>query len=138
MRIDHREKQCLVSFHGYRNKYRLLPGVEVERSPYVFRVNGQERLLLQPSLMVWLQPNGFYDRTAQPGGALRVQGSYALDQTWRIVAVAEERPSAQLLWIRISQELFNDILAISATVIGEQHHRCLLLWEVNQVDIYAE
>jgi len=87
--IDHREKQYLVSLHGYRNKHRLLPGVEVERSPYVLRVNGQERLLLQPLVMVWLQPNSFYDRAARPGGALRIQGSYALDKTWRIVAVAE-------------------------------------------------
>src|SRR5690606_8776219 len=59
--IDHREKQYLVSLHVYRNKHRLLPGVEVERTPYVLRVNGQERLLLQPLVMVWLQPNSFYD-----------------------------------------------------------------------------
>ena len=87
--IDHREKQYLVSLHGYRNKYRLLPGVEVERSPYVVRINGQKPLLLQPAMLLWLQPNGFYDRKARPGGLFRVQGSYALDNIWRIVAVAE-------------------------------------------------
>lgn len=87
--VDHRAKHYLVSLHGYRNKHRILPGVGVERSPYVFRINGQERLLLQPSAMVWFQPSDFYDRTARPGGALHVQGSYVLSNTWRIVAVAE-------------------------------------------------
>lgn len=87
--LDHRGQQYLISLHGYRNKHRLLPGVEVERSPYAFSLAGKNRLLLQPSVMLWLQPNGFHDRKATPGGLLRLQGAYALDRTWRIVAMAE-------------------------------------------------
>lgn len=87
--LDHRGRQYLVSLHGYRNNHRLLPGVEVERSPYTLGMAGKNRLLLQPSAMLWLQPKGFYDRHAAPGGLLRLQGAYVLDKTWRIVAVAE-------------------------------------------------
>jgi len=87
--IHHRDHQYLVSLHGYRNKHRLLPGIEMERSPYRFRLAGKDRLLLQPSAMLWLQPENFYDRKAAPGGLLRLQGSYALGSIWRILAVAE-------------------------------------------------
>ncbi len=87
--IHHRDHQYLVSLHGYRNKHRLLPGIAMERSPYEFRLAGKDRLLLQPSAMLWLQPENFYDRKAAPGGLLRLQGSYALGSMWHIVAVAE-------------------------------------------------
>jgi len=87
--IDHREKQYLISLHGYRNKHRLLPGIEVERSSFMFHINGQQRLLLQPSAMLWFQPKDFHDRKAHPGGLLRIQGFYLLNKIWRIVAVAE-------------------------------------------------
>ncbi|MFC3196034.1 hypothetical protein ACFOET_00275 [Parapedobacter deserti] len=87
--IGHRDKQYLFSLHGYRNKHRLLPGVEMERSPYVFDIGGKDRILLQPAAMLWLQPKDFYDRGARPGGLLRLHGAYALDKTWNIIAVAE-------------------------------------------------
>ncbi len=87
--IEHRKHQYLVSLHGYRNKHQFLPGIEMERSPFVFSLGGKDRLLLQPTAMLWLQPQNFYDRKATPGGLLRMQGSYALNNTWCIVAVAE-------------------------------------------------
>ncbi|SEL53000.1 hypothetical protein SAMN05421740_106176 [Parapedobacter koreensis] len=89
--IDHRKKQYLFSLHGYRNKHQLLPGIEMERSPYAFNIAGKDRLLLQPSVTLWLQPKDFYDREARPGGQIRLQGGYALDNTWCIVAIAEAK-----------------------------------------------
>lgn len=87
--IDHRETQYLVSLHGYRNSYRWLPGVEMERSPYAVRIAGKQPLLIQPSAMLWLQPRDFHDRKAKPGALLRAQGTYALNKTWHMLAVAE-------------------------------------------------
>ncbi|MBK1441192.1 hypothetical protein JHJ32_14430 [Parapedobacter sp. ISTM3] len=89
--IDHRDKQYLFSLHGYRNKHRLLPGIEMERSPHAFDLMGDDRLLLQPMAMLWLQPGEFYDRRARPGGLLRLQGAYSLGNTWRVVATAEAK-----------------------------------------------
>lgn len=87
--IDHRGQQYLVSLHGYRNRHHWLPGIELERSPYAIRVAGNQRLTVQPAAMLWLQPHDFYDRKGRPGALLRIQGAYALDKTWCVVAVAE-------------------------------------------------
>ncbi len=124
--IDHRERQYLISLHGYRNKQLLLPGIEVERSPYVFRTQGQERWLLQPAVMLWLQPRDFYDREARPGGLLRVQGSYALDKTWRIVAVAEGKTEGWVAGNPYLDAKANFRLGISASFDAGSMHTSAL------------
>ncbi|GGC30346.1 hypothetical protein GCM10011386_22940 [Parapedobacter defluvii] len=125
--IDHREKQYLISLHGYRNKHRLLPGIEVERSPYAFHNIGKKRLLLQPSALLWLQPRDFYDRKATPGGLLRLQGSYLLGKTWRVVAIAEGKTKGWVAGNPYLDAKFGFRLGISASFDSDGKRATVLL-----------
>lgn len=83
--IDHHKKQYMVGLHAYRNRYQWLPGIEVEREPTGVRIDGKKCLFLQPMLMLWLQPQDFYDRQAHPGGSISVKGAYSLNKTWHVM-----------------------------------------------------
>ncbi len=90
--IDHKGKQLLLSFHGYSNKDLFLPGIEIEWSPIqIKQADRNNRWSLQPTMMLWLQPESFYDKKGAPGGLLRLRTLYSLNNKWRFFTTVEAK-----------------------------------------------
>jgi len=83
-------KDYLVALHGYRNKERFLPGIEMELPAiHVWKLSDTQYWILYPAAVLWLQPGSFYSRSGHPGGLVRLRAAYPLNSRWRLNATFE-------------------------------------------------
>ncbi len=82
--IKHKGKPWLFSFHGYNNKDKFFPGLEVIHPPYLITI-GKKELELLPSIMVWMQPEKqrFFDQKGKAGGAVSLRTAMPLGRSVR-------------------------------------------------------
>ncbi|GAB2796619.1 hypothetical protein GCM10027275_47460 [Rhabdobacter roseus] len=92
--LEHKGRPYLLSFHGYQNKHRFYPGLELE-STFLLPLPSGKELRLQPLLMLWQQPvrQRFDDQKGQLGGLLHLKAAYRLNPTWSLYAAVETKTS---------------------------------------------
>lgn len=83
--LDYKGKGYLFSFHGYRNKDKFFPGVELGIPEIPVNVFSKI-LTLKPVLQAWLQPEGqnFYTHKGKAGALIELRASYPLNRQFNI------------------------------------------------------
>lgn len=90
--LETRGSQWLVGLHGYRNKEKLWPGIEVENPAIKLRA-GSKQIPIQARGMLWLQPKEqlFTSTKAEPGGLLQLRAFYPTGKSLKLYAEAEAK-----------------------------------------------
>ncbi|NCU04628.1 MAG: hypothetical protein GXC73_11635, partial [Chitinophagaceae bacterium] len=86
------KQKWLIGLHSYKNKHRLLPGIEVE-NPSVPLGRKSKFQPLEARAMLWLQPKDqlYADEKAKAGGLLQVRGLYRAGKQLLLFAEAEAK-----------------------------------------------
>lgn len=79
-----KDKNILLTWHGYQNKDRFFPGVEAQFIDLPLKLSAKN-LPLTLRTMLWLQPKDqqFYTDQGQAGGLLYAQLRYPLSKTFQ-------------------------------------------------------
>jgi hypothetical protein len=90
--LQTKKSHWLVGFHGYRNKEKLWPGIEVENPSINIRA-GKTQVPLQARAMLWLQPKDqlFTSTKAEPGALVQLRAFYPTGKTLKLYAEAEAK-----------------------------------------------
>jgi hypothetical protein len=84
--------QWLVGLHGYHNKERVFPGIEVEKPACNIKV-AKKNIPVKGRAMLWLQPENqsFSTSKAQAGGLLQIRGQYSIGKALSTYAELEAK-----------------------------------------------
>ncbi len=95
--LETKGTQWLIGLHGYNNKEKFFPGIEIENPSIKVKV-GKKEIPLQARAMAWLQPKDqlFTTTKSAAGGLLQVKGRYPLT---KIVAAYAEVEGKTNGWV---------------------------------------
>ncbi len=91
--LDHRGRHYLLTFHGYRNRNRFFPGLEIGYPSQLFSLGPDLSVRLFPTAMFWLQPanQGFYDRGGSVGGLMAARAVFSRNRIWQVYTELEAK-----------------------------------------------
>lgn len=90
--FEHNGSQWFIGLHGYHNKEKFFPGIEIERPS--FKLKGRKKdIPMQARIMLWLQPHDqlFTTAKAQAGGLLQMRGKHQLGKSFSVYAELEAK-----------------------------------------------
>ena len=90
--IDKKGSQWFIGLHGYHNKNRFFPGIEIEK-PAVKISLGKIKAEIQARGMLWLQPRdqSFTTSSSDSGGLLQIRSKFALSKTMSVYSEMEAK-----------------------------------------------
>jgi hypothetical protein len=90
--LDIKGCQWFVGLHGYQNKQRFFPGIEIEKTSFQIKTK-KKSIPMQARAMLWLQPKDqlFTTDKATPGGLLQVRGKHQIGKYFFVYAEAEAK-----------------------------------------------
>ena len=79
--IDKGGSQWFIGLHGYQNKNRFYPGIEIEK-PTFSKYGSSGAVNIKARAMAWLQPQDqlFYTDKATPGGLLQIRTDFGMNK----------------------------------------------------------
>jgi hypothetical protein len=88
--FEHKGRQWFIGLHGYNNKEKFFPGIEIENPSLKVKL-GKKEIPVQARAMAWLQPKDqlFTTTKAEAGGLLQVKGRYPISKTFAVYAELE-------------------------------------------------
>jgi hypothetical protein len=95
--LDLNSSQWFIGLHGYHNKEKFFPGIEIEKPSFHIKA-GKKNIPLQARAMLWLQPKDqlFTTTKAQAGALLQCRGKY---QVGKIISVYAELEAKTAGWV---------------------------------------